>query len=84
MEILLISNKRGTAATLRVNWFGLVLLGLCVLMSAGFAAWWGYARGGDEMLETVLNNPARSTRIWQRELLQQRHFLDELRRDLAA
>ncbi|MEQ8233075.1 MAG: M23 family metallopeptidase [Gammaproteobacteria bacterium] len=84
MEILLISNRRGATATIRLSRFGLLLLGLAVMTSVGVAAWWGYARGSDEMLESVLNNPERSTRIWQRELLQQRRFLGELRRDLGA
>ena len=84
MEILLISKKRGTTATIRVSWWRAVVLGLGVVLTTAFAAWWGYARGGDEMLETVLNNPDRSTSIWQRELLQQRRFLDDLRRDLDA
>jgi murein DD-endopeptidase MepM/ murein hydrolase activator NlpD len=84
MEILLISKKRGTTATVRVSWWRLAVLGLGIVTTTAFAALWGYARGGDEMLETVLNNPDRSTSIWQRELLQQRRFLDDLRRDLDA
>ncbi|MGE0482802.1 MAG: M23 family metallopeptidase [Gammaproteobacteria bacterium] len=36
------------------------------------------------MLEALLNNPDRTSTVWQRELLLQRHFLNNLERDLGA
>lgn len=84
MEILIISKSRGTTGGLRVSWIGLVF-GLAVIVgSASAAAYWGYVYGGDAMLEVMLEDPERSAKIWQRELLQQRHFLNDLERDLDA
>lgn len=84
MEILLISKSRGTTARLRVSWFGLLTLALITLGFTVAAAYWGYRQGNDEMLEVMLEHPERSSRVWQRELLLQRRFLHDLKRDLDA
>ncbi|MCB1745861.1 MAG: M23 family metallopeptidase [Gammaproteobacteria bacterium] len=59
------------------------LAGIVAALIAG-ATFWGWTRGGDAMLEALLNNPDRSSTIWQRELLLQRHFLNSLQRDMGA
>ncbi|MEX2482352.1 MAG: M23 family metallopeptidase [Gammaproteobacteria bacterium] len=84
MEILIISKSRGAAGGLRLNSLGLLLALAVTLGGIAGAAYWGYARGGDEMLEVMLENPERSAQVWQREILEQRRFLADLRRDLAA
>ena len=47
-------------------------------------AYLGYSRGGDDMVELMLNNPERSAHIWQREIIIQRQFLNSLDSSMEA
>jgi murein DD-endopeptidase MepM/ murein hydrolase activator NlpD len=84
MEILIISKSRGTAARLRLGWVTIVLCSALFLGATGYSAYWGYARGGDDMADLILSDPERSTEIWQREIILQRQFLNGLERDSQA
>ena len=48
----------------------------------GATGYWGYARGSEDMAESILNDPERSTEVWQRELILQRQFLNGMAQDL--
>ncbi len=84
MEILIISKSRGTAGGIRLSGFRLTLFAMAVLAAGAYAAYWGYARGGDDMVETILNNPERSATVWQREIIAQRKFLSRMQSDMQA
>ncbi len=84
MEILILSKSRGTAGRIRINGFGLVVFALLISSGVASAAYWGYVRGGDEMVETMLNDPRHSAAPWQREIIQQRRFLKSLQQDMNA
>jgi murein DD-endopeptidase MepM/ murein hydrolase activator NlpD len=84
MEILVISKSRGTAGAFRLSGFGLTLLALAILSAGAASAYLGFTKGGDDMVEQILNNPERSSKLWHREIIAQRQFLNRLRRDLNA
>ena len=84
MEIIILSKSRGTTARFRI---GLPLMLATVMTLAGGAgslAYWGYSRGGTAMVEEILNNPERSAQVWQREIINQRRFLNSLNQDMNA
>jgi len=84
MEIIVLSKSRGTTARVRIGWIGAVLGALALVGSAGALAIWGYARGGDAMVQEMLTNPERASQVWQREIVNQRQFLNSLERELNA
>lgn len=84
MEILIVSKSRGTAGRVRLGGFTLALLSLLMLSGVGVAAYWGYVRGSDDMADLVINSPERTTALWQREIVGQRQFLNQLDSDLKA
>ncbi|MGR8918242.1 MAG: M23 family metallopeptidase [Gammaproteobacteria bacterium] len=84
MELLLVSKSRGTAARVRISAFGLCLLALAAGGVTALAGYWGYSRGSDATAELILNSPERSAELWQREIIQQRQFLNRLRRDVET
>ena len=84
MEILILSKSRGSTARFRVGWPVLILTAIVMLGSAASLAYWGYSRGGNAMVEEILNNPERSAQIWQREIINQRQFLNSLNADMNA
>ena len=84
MEIIILSKTRGTTARFRLSWSVLTLVALLLIGGSSSLAYWGYARGGNAMVEEILNNPERSAQIWQREIINQRQFLNSLNLDMNA
>ncbi len=84
MEIIILSKSRGTTARLRLSWSVLTVLTLLLVGGSSSLAYWGYSRGGNAMVEEILNNPERSNQIWQREIINQRKFLNLLSLDMNA
>lgn len=84
MEIIILSNSRGATARLRLGWPAIAIVVVALTVGAMGLAWWGYSRGGDAMVEQILNDPTRSTEIWQRELVNQRQFLHGMQADMGA
>ena len=84
MEVLIISKSRGTVAKIRLSWLTITLFFAVVIGGTGYCAYWGYTQGGNDMVDLILNNPERSTEIWQREIVLQRQFLHGLERDMEA
>lgn len=84
MELLIISKSRGTTARIRLGLLAVTLGFVALAALLSFTAYQGYARGSDAMAELMLNNPERSSMLWQREIIRQRQFLNELERDLEA
>ena len=84
MEIIILSKSRGTTARLRIGWQMLALTALVLIGTSSSLAYWGYSRGGNAMVEEILNNPERSAQIWQREIINQRQFLNTLNEDMNA
>ena len=82
MEILIISKARGTAARFRLTLSTTLLVTAVLAAIVGATGYWGYARGGEDMAEFILNDPERSTEVWQRELILQRQFLNGMAQDL--
>lgn len=67
-----------------MNWLTVTLVLAIVAGSTGYSAYWGYTKGGNDTVDLILNNPERSTEIWQREIVLQRQFLHGLDRDMEA
>ena len=84
MEIIILSKAHGTTAGFRLSWRTITCSIVLFGAAASSMAWWGYSRGGDAMVQEIMNNPARSTEIWQREIITQRQFLNGLHADLNA
>lgn len=84
MEIIILSKAHGTTARLRLSWSAIACSLVVIGGIASSLAYWGYARGGDAMIQEFMNNPARATQIWQREIITQRQFLNGLHQDLSA
>ncbi|MCZ6771319.1 MAG: M23 family metallopeptidase [Proteobacteria bacterium] len=84
MELLIISKSRGTAARIRLGWVTVAVCAAVIIATTGYSAYWGYARGSDDMAELILSDPERSAEIWQREIISQRQFLNGLERDIEA
>ena len=84
MEILILSKRQSAAAGRRLGGLAIASLALALCTGAIAAAWWGYKRGGADMLEAMLNDSDQSTEAWQREIVLQRDFLRSLRSDLNA
>ena len=82
MEILIISKARGTAARFRLTVSTTLLVTAALAAIVGTTGYWGYARGSEDMAESILNDPERSTEVWQRELILQRQFLNGMAQDL--
>lgn len=84
MEILIISKSRGAAGQFRIGRLTLALLLLTIVVGVAGASYYGHVRGGAAMAELIMNNPERSTQIWQREIVSQRKYLSKLDRDMDA
>ena len=84
MEIIILSKSRGTTARFRIGLPLVLVTAITLATGSAGLAYWGYTRGGSAMVEEILNNPERSAQVWQREIINQRQFLNSLNEDMSG
>jgi Peptidase family M23 len=84
MELVLISKSKGALGRMRVGRMNLLILFLLVTGTVGSVAYWGYMRGADSVANAMLTDPEFATSFWQRELVAQRKFINDIRRDVQS